>query len=599
MKTVLNIINAFKFPILVLIGLVAYLILMKLNFFTLALFVIFASIALGSWDLSKETIQDLKNKHFALDYIAILAVITSIITQQYLAGAVVALMLATGRTLEDFGSNQAKETLGFLAKRIPHEVLVKEEDREIIKNVKDIKVNEIIKIRKGEVIPLDGALVSDNCLIDESSLTGEPYPANKKKHDFIRSGTINLGNVIEIKVTRAELNSTYRKIVEMVEVAEKEKAPLVRLADQYSLVFTIITFIIATIAFLIHRNLISVLAVLVVATPCPLILATPIALLGGVNAAAKKKIIIKKLASLEILSRVNAFIFDKTGTITLGKPKVVKFKILASQKSENSTGELLGISEAIERNTLHPLGKAIVDYARSQKTKNVKIENLEEEIGQGISATFKKNKYTLSKIENKKGNKMEIGLFKNKALLAIFDLEDEIKGDSRAMLEDLQAKGISVSIFTGDKKENAENLVKNLGLKINIRAECKPEDKLDGLKKLKLAGKITAMVGDGINDAPALAASDVGMVFLSEEQNVSSEAADVVFLGNGLLKVKEAILNAQKTIKIAKQSIIFGIGLSIVAMIFATAGFIPPITGAILQEGIDAAVILNALRAAK
>lgn len=593
-KKLLSLIRAFRIPLIVLAGLVIYGILYTLKLHNPAIIVAIITICLGSFGLFKETFEDIRANQFALDYIAILAIVVSLITQEYLVGAVIALMLSTGRTLEEYGANQAKRSLSLLADRIPSDVLVEKNKTTEKTSISHIRVGDIIVVRRGEVIPLDGELLSQEGVVDESSLTGEPYTIEKIQADIIRSGTINVGDVMRIRVTREEKNSTYKKIISMVEQAEKEKAPMVRLADQYSVIFTIITFIIAGFAFFYTHTLEAILAVLVVATPCPLILATPIALLGGVNAAAKKRIIVKKLASIEVLSRVNTIIFDKTGTITLGKPEVTTFET----KNNIEKKKLLGIAQAIERNSLHPLAKAIVNYATAQKAPLLHAQKISETIGKGISGTVNGVSYTLAKIPNKTAD-MTIGLYQKAALQGTFSFADKLKEDSKTIITSLTRMGLSLFIFTGDKQETAEHVAKQLGITITVKANLKPEDKQRGIQELKKQGKVTTMVGDGINDAPALALADVGMVFSNEEQTAASEAADIVFLGGDFSLVLQALTSAKRTIGIAKQSILWGIGMSILAMIAAAFGFIPPLYGAILQEAIDVAVILNALRAAR
>lgn len=563
---------------------------------TTALVIGILSILLGSYELFVDTFHSLLKKQFALDYIAILAIVVALITREYLVGMVIALMIASGRNLEEYGVNSAKRSLTKLIDRIPREVWVWEKNSASRK----IQIEKVIKgqkifIRKGEVIPLDGLLVSSTAAVDESSLTGEPYPVDKIEGDSIVSGTINVEEPLVLEVTREAKNSTYRKIITLVEKAQTEKAPLVRLADRYSTIFTLITFVLATVAYSIHPGWESILAVLVVATPCPLILATPIALLGGVNAAAKRRIIIKQLASLETLARVNTIIFDKTGTITIGKPTVKAFHVAADHK----TPFLLGIAEAIERHSLHPLAKAVVSYAASKKTPLMHAKEVKEVIGKGISGEVDGKVYTLSKLDHKNNTGMTIGIFEHKKLLATFTFADEIKQDSKEIVLELSRRGIGLSLFTGDKKQAAEDVARLLGGDIAIKAECTPEDKQEGIETLKKQGYTTAMVGDGINDAPALALADVGMVFSNEEQTAASEAADIVFLGGTFRAVEEALFIAQRTIKIAMQSILWGIGLSILAMILAAFGLIPPLFGAGIQEAIDVAVIINALRAAR
>ncbi len=595
MQGKINLLNTFRIPAVVLFGIIVYVFLLFLKLDTFAILVGLFVTLLGSYRLFYETATSILKKQFALDYIAILAILVSIATREYLVATILALMISSGRTLEDYGVSQAKKSLTKLAERIPNEIFLWKNGKigEKIKIDKVKKGDEVV-VRKGEVIGLDGILISKDGLTDESSLTGEPYAIEKIQGDPIRSGTINIGDLIVVRVIKEQKDSTYGKIVEMVKNAQEEKSPMVRMADKYSGVFTIVTLAITGFAYTLSGfDLTRALAVLAIATPCPLIIATPIALLGGVNAASKKNVIVKKLASLEVLSRAQALIFDKTGTITLGKPIVVEFK----NQSKYKETELLEIAESIERNSLHPLAKAVVEFAKEKKTKIIHAQNIQEKIGDGILGTVNGSIYKLAKMESKEG--MAIGIYEKNTLLAYFKFEDEIKKESKTIIHTLKNKGFELFIFTGDKKQAAEKLVKNLGLDVTIKAECTPEDKQKGIVELKKRGKITAMVGDGINDAPALALADVGMVFSNEEQTAASEAADLVFLGGNFSLVVDSINIAKRTIYIAKQSIFVGIGISIVGMIFASLGFIPPIGGAFLQEAIDVAVIINALRASR
>ena len=596
MKKIISLLNSFKIPAVVLLGIILYLVFFYFHFFLFANFVIFTVIILGSYGLFKETFISLTEKQFALDYIAILAIIVGVLTHEYLVASILALMVASGRNLEEYGVTQAKKSLTSLVDRIPTDVTLwknnKPDDKEKIGNV---AVGTLIFIKKGEVVGLDGVLLSEGAEVDESSLTGEPYFIEKVQGDIIRSGVINIGQPMVIKVTKTENDSTYKNIINLVKQAEVEKSPFVRLADKYSNVFTLITFFIAGFSYIFSGfDLSRVLAVLAVATPCPLIIATPIALLGGVNASAKRKIIVKKLSSLEVLSKTNAILFDKTGTITLGTPKLTEIHIQDKKYSEEL---VLSIAEAIERSSLHPLGKALVLEAKEKHVKVLPAENIQENVGNGISGDVTGKKYTLSKLTG--GNGMAIELLHNKKTVAVFYFEDEIKEQSKSTISHLLSKGYFLKILTGDKKEAAEKMVQALGISLDIKAECTPEDKQKEIEALKKRGLITAMVGDGINDAPALALSDVGIAFSNEEQTAASEAADIVVLGGSFAMILEGLQIAKKTVLIAKQSILWGIGLSIAAMVFASVGIVPPIFGAGLQEAIDVAVILNALRASR
>ncbi len=586
-------IRSFITPVIVLAGLLLYLAFSYLNIHLLLFPLAIATIIIGSYKLVVETYEDIRSGKFGLDYIAILAVIVSVATGEYIVGIILALMIASGRNLEEYGAKMAKRSLTELSERIPHDVMVEKGATSEKKAVKNVTVGEVIIIRKGEVVPLDGEIISEESLFDEQSLTGEAFPVEKLHGDFIRSGVINVGTIARIKVLKEQKDSSYSKIIEIVERAQSAKAPLVRLADKYSVYFTIVTFVIASFSFMLHGTLESILAVLVVATPCPLILATPIALLGGMNAQARRRIIIKHLSSLESLSRVDTVVFDKTGTITLGKPKVSEFRL---HNGELEKERALAIAVAIERNSLHPLASAVVEYGKS--VARIPVLKVKETIGKGIQGSIDGKDYVLKKTEMDTET-MEIGLYQNEVLLASFIFEDEVKTESRSIIEKLKNMKMNLFIFTGDKLQTTQKLVERLQIDMKIRAELKPEEKQKGIEELKKRGAIVAMVGDGINDAPALALSDVGMVFANEEKTAASEASDIVLLGGNFSSVLYSLLSARRTISIAKQSIVAGIGMSVVCMILASFGLISPIVGAVIQEGIDVAVILNALRASK
>ncbi len=600
-KKVMDLVRAFAMPLIILGGIVLYTIIeygFGLRF--ISTIVALGIIAYGSYELIRDTVQALMRKQFALDYIALLAISVGVATESYLVALVIVLMLSGGTTLEKYGMARAKESLTALTERIPNEVMLWEggsADRSI--QIEEARVGDEILVRKGEVIPLDGIVVSEMAEVDESSLTGEALLIEKEAGDVVRSGTVNMGQVMVVRVTTEDKDSTYRKIIEMVRLAEAEKAPLVRLADRYSTIFTILTFIICITAYMLSEgDMNRVLAVLVVATPCPLILATPIALFGGMNAAARHRVLVKKISALEVLARVDTVIFDKTGTITLGRPLVHHVEVCDTSYTEK---QVLGIAEALERNSLHPLAKAIVEYARKHKIPRVHATDITEVLGEGIGGMVKDVHVVLRKTtEEHDGNAVE--LVSGKRVVAIIFFEDKLKSDARHIITNLKEEKLSLHIFTGDKKENLMKVLNQLGevqSYITVEAECSPEDKKNGVARLKKEKRVTAMIGDGINDAPALALADVGMVFSSGEHTAASEAADIVFLGGDLESVSKTIMTAKRTIKIALESIFFGIGLSLVAMVFAAVGYIPPIVGAALQEIIDVIVIVNALRASK
>lgn len=549
-------------------------------------------IILGSVEVVRETAVLIMHKNFGIDYIAILAIIVSIISRQFIVGSVIVLMISGGGALEKYAQAKAKSSLTALTNRIPHEVLLYgdgTDDKKI--GIASVKIGQKIFVRKGEVIPLDGILISDYGQIDESSLTGEAYLVDKMKGDKIRSGTVNIGNSLIISVTKEDRNSTYRQIINMVRRAQEEKSPMIRLAHKYNGAFTVLALILSIIAYIYWKDFNYVLAVLVIATPCPLLLATPIALIGGMSASAKKKIIVKNLASIEALSRANTLVFDKTGTITLGKPVIRRIEIMDRRYNK---AKVLGIAEAIERNSLHPMAHAIINLARKERVQALIAKNVEEKPGALISGIVGGRRFTI--MRGKEVNTEDVHVLEGKKLIAEFVFEDVPKSDAKLIINRLEKQGMDVHVFTGDKKEAAERFEKIMDIDVDVEAEMSPEDKQKGIKKLKRKGKIIAMVGDGINDAPALALADVGMVFSHEEHTASSEAADIVFLGGTFSEVYDSINISRRTMKIAKQSIFVGLGLSIVGMGFAAGGIIIPVVGAVIQEAIDVSVILNSLR---
>ncbi len=547
----------------------------------------------GGIQLLAESFVSLKNKSFALDYIAMLAIAVAVISQEFLVGGVIALMISGGNALETYAQKRARSSLTKLSRRIPDEVMVWENNSDMRKEkIEQVKAGEKIFIRKGEVIPLDGILFSQKgAEVDESSLTGEADFISKMRGDKVMSGTVNMGDSIVVQVTKEMGESTYMKIVKMVEEAQEEKSPTIRIAHKYNAGFTILALLIAAAAWIYWGDLEHVLAVLVIATPCPLLIAAPVALIGGMSAAAKKKIIVKNLAALEAVSRANTLVFDKTGTITMGKPLLKEIEVKDKRYDKK---KVLSIAEAIERSSLHPLAHSIIAEARKEKVPRVAASEVEEIIGKGIAGTVKGKKFSIVKGGDSSVNHLH--LLEGKKIIAEIIFEDVLKEKARKIIEKLGKRNMEIHIFTGDKKETADKLKKVLNGGVEVRAEMSPEEKQKGIKDLKKQGKTIAMVGDGINDAPALALADVGMVFSHEEHTASSEAAEIVFLGGHFSEVYDSINISQKTMKIAKQSMITGIGLSVVGMFFAAFGFIIPLIGAILQEAIDVATIVNSLR---
>ncbi len=548
---------------------------------------------LGLAVLVFETVLKIRERKFSLDYIAILAMVTALITREYAAGAIISIMILLSEALELFGSNQAEEALSKLVERIPKICDVKTTQGIVTKNIQDVREGEIILIKPQEVIPLDGYLISTHALIDESSLTGEPIPQNYSTNQFLKSGFLNAGNLLELKVEGDFSRSTYQKIIGLVKEAKKHPAGIVRLAEKYNYAFTAITLIIAAFAYLISHETTRVLAVLVIATPCPLLIAAPVSFLGGMNKASKSNIIIKRPAILEILSRIKYIFFDKTGTLTLGEPKLVRIEIRNSEITEDI---LLTHVAAIERHSLHPLARAIISAKNERKLPDVIAENVNEIVGQGISGNIKDKTYTIKKSAVSNNQGISIDILTNNQVIAELTFSDTLKSNTIEVLSKLKDK-YKIAIVTGDTEANTKRLFDFAG--ITIHAHTSPEEKYKIIKSAQTSQNQVLMVGDGLNDAPALALANVGMVFSGTENSASIDAAGVAILNHDISSVERCLDISNRTVLIAKQSIIVGIGLSIAGMLFAMFGFIPPIYGALLQELIDVLVILNALRAAR
>lgn len=582
MKNLLR--KEFRSPLLVLMLLIAGAFSSQ-SFWTVAVIIGIAKI---SWD----SFQKIRARNYSLDYIALLAMVVSLVAEQYLAGAVIALMITGGEALEDYASARAESALRGLAERIPKSCITRAPDGTTSeKPVQDVASGEIIIIRKNEIIPLDGILLSGKALLNEANLTGEALPVAFSRGTFIKSGTINIGETLEISVEGGFETSTYMRIVHLVEEAKKHKARIVRLAEKMNFPFTLATLALATASYFFSGELSRALAVLVIATPCPLIIAAPVAFIGGLSRAARRNIIVKRPATLEELSRTDFVFFDKTGTLTLGEISLKKIERVDEGVSEQKS---LAIASAIEFHSIHPLARAIGAASSSRGSPILEARDVQETIGQGISGDVENRRYTITKASIMESG-IVLSLLEGAREIARFYFEDEVKENVAELFRALKARGITMRMLTGDKKENAERLFGKLG--IPIIAECTPESKYLAIDAAKKEGSIVAMVGDGLNDAPAFARANVGIVFSGTENSASIEAANVVVLGRDVMLIEDLFETASRSVRIASQSIWGGVALSSIGMLFAVFGFIPPIWGALTQEIIDVAVILNSLRA--
>jgi len=592
----------------------------------------FITLVIGGAPIVFETIKEMLHGRFASDIVAMLAISTAIITNEAFPGVIIVIMQSGGKALEDYAFRKATTSLDELMTRSPKIAHRKIDNKEIEDvDVERIRIGDQLVIRPGDLVPVDGTIVSGIAQIDESSLTGEPLSKIKHIGEEVFSGTINTGNIFKIKAKRISEESQYSKIVKLVKKAREEKAPIQRLADKYAVWFTPITLAMCGFGWLLTQNVQTILSVLVVATPCPLIFATPVAIIGGIDKAAKQSIIVKSGSAIEQISRADAIVFDKTGTITYGVPLVEDIILLDNfKKNQNgrninySKDDILFKAASLEQMSSHPSARSIT-RAGKEKFNNFPLPtSFHEKSGLGVEGyvtgehimvgsynyiesqfgtnmnydTINSNGDLLKTITDiQKRGKMVALVNVNGTNAGIITFTDKIRDGVATMIQDLKKKGMKETIMlTGDSLDNAKSIANQIGVD-NYKYDLLPEDKVNEVKKLREKFKDIIMIGDGINDAPALATATVGIAMGAKGTAISAEAADVVLLVDDVTKVSDVIHIGKGTIKVAKQSIFFGMGLSFLLMIFASFGLILPSVGALFQEALDIGVILNALRA--
>lgn len=557
---------------------------------------------------AKEMIKTLLSGQVGIDVIALVAIVASLLLKQFGAGAVIVIMLTGGEALEEFAKRRAKRELDSLLKNKPEIAHVKVNGHVKDIPVQKVKVHDLIVVKPGDMIPVDAQVTQGDTSVDESAITGESLPEHKHVGDQVLSGSVNLDGLIEIKATHISRDSQYEQIIRLVQEASTKKSPLVRLADVYSLPFTIIAFSMAALAWIISGDPIRALAVLVVATPCPLLIATPVAIVSGMSRAASRGVIIKSGGVLEQLARLQAIAFDKTGTLTQGKPA-----ISAIDPCGITRDELLKIAASLEQNSNHALAQVVVTAAKNQKIRLAKCTHIKETPGGGLVGRINGKPMVVGSFEFLRDQGVDVTspicvghtthertamyIAKGQKYLGSISFADPLRPEAPETIQQLKHMGIKhFLILTGDRKQVGEYIAHQLHIS-EVHSQLLPAEKVQLLQKEKKQESPIAMVGDGINDAPVLAAADVGIALGAKGSTAASEAADAVIMQNDLGRLADLVAISKRSVRIAKQSILTGIGLSFILMVFAVAGFIVPIAGAFMQEAIDVVVILNALRA--
>ena len=550
-------------------------------------------------------VGDLRSGKYGVDILAATAIIAAVLFREYWAGIVIVFMLTGGEALEDYAGERAKAELSALLERAPTKAHLLRGRKEIEVAVSEVSIGDKLIIRPGEVVPVDARIVEGSSTFDESSLTGESLPVTKTVGEDILSGSINNDGAITVKALHAAADSQYEQIIKLVKSAESSRAPFVRLADRYSVPFTLLSFTIAFGAWALSGHSIRFLEVIVVATPCPLILGAPIALISGMSRAAKHGVIVKNGAALEQLGAAKTFAFDKTGTLTQGTPVVDTITVYNG--FEQLT--VVGLAASLEQKSNHVLAEAIVDKANKLRAKIPKAKHVTETAGSGLSAHVHGYDVLIGRLSLLKDNKVSLpkgfrasSISSTAALVAIdgqlagvISFKDELRSETKRTLKQLRTLGIKhLLMVTGDSQSAANTIAKQLGIK-EVVAEALPGDKLRAIENLK--DRPVAFVGDGVNDAPVLTTADVGIALGARGSTAASESADVVIMLDDLERVAIGVGIAKRTLRIAKQSILAGIFLSVILMFIFATGKFRPIYGAAIQELVDVVVIFNALRA--
>ncbi|MFN3844827.1 MAG: heavy metal translocating P-type ATPase [Paracoccaceae bacterium] len=589
-----------------LVGLVAGLVLMVVGQADLATLVWVAGVVPVLLALVVEIIRSLAKGEVGLDIVAALSMSAALFFGETLAASVVALMYSGGSFLESFAEGRARREMSDLLSRVPRTATRHRNGSLDEVPLDDIEPGDLLLIRQGDVAPVDGTVESPRAILDQSALTGESMPARLDQGQEVMSGSTNAGEAFDLRATHRAADSTYAGIVRLVESAQASKAPMARLADRYSLLFLAVTVVLATAAWWFTGDPIRAVAVLVVATPCPLILAVPVALVAGLSRAAHFGVLIKGAKPLESLARIKTLILDKTGTLTDGRPQIVSIDTLG----DLSEAEILTFAAVLEQASKHPIAQAIVTAARAQGIVLPVPADVVETPGEGLSGTVNGRTVVVGGVgfvtahtnalqvesQIREAGSVLVAVGVDGALVGHLVMADALRSGTVDLLAGLRRLGIDrILMATGDRRAVAAAVTDGLGLDA-VHADLTPDQKVLLVLTERENGPVM-MVGDGVNDAPALAAADIGVAMGARGAAASAEAADVVLLVDHLDRLLPGIEVAQRARRIAFESVIVGIGLSILGMIAAALGYLTPVQGALLQEVIDVAVILNSLRA--
>ena len=549
-------------------------------------------------------LRELFGGHVGLDILAVIAIVSTVVVGEYWASLIIVLMISGGEALEDYAANRAQRDLTALLDKVPlvaHRFTASGDIEDV--PVDEVAVGDRLLLRPAEMVPVDAVLESAETTIDESQLTGESMPVDKLRGAQLLSGSVNGPAAVEVRATAIAGESQYQLIVQLVREASASKAPMVRLADRYALPFTIVALAIAGIAWWLSGDPVRFAEVLVVATPCPLLLAAPIAFMSGMSRASKTGVVVKHAGALEQLASARTVAFDKTGTLTDGRPAVVAI----NPEGRMPEHELLGLVASAEQYSSHVLAESLREAARSRGIALDEAERAEEVATNGVEAVIGGREVLVGKpgwVDSRVSGLRRLELASGEAAVYVgvdgefagtVVLRDELRQEAAATVGRLRGSGIrNLLLVTGDVEATAAPIAQQLGID-EVHAEALPQRKVEVVRAAQPRPVI--MVGDGVNDAPVLAVADVGIALGARGTTAASESADVVILVDRVDKVADAVDIGRRTVHIALQSIWLGIAISVGLMLVAAVGLLPAIIGAALQEVVDLVTIINALRA--
>jgi heavy metal translocating P-type ATPase len=565
-----------------------------------------ATLVFGGIPLVYELARNLLRREFGSDLLAGISIVTSVLLDEYLAGSIVVLMLSGGEALENYALRNASSVLRALAKRMP--AIAHQKRDSVIADVAldDIAVGDTLVVYPHDICPVDGTVVDGNGVMNEAFLTGEPFEITKAPGSAVISGAVNGESALTITATRRAIDSRYAKIIEVMRESEQNQPHLRRLGDQLGAIYAPVAVTIAVLAWAVSGEAVRFLAVLVIATPCPLLIAIPVAIIGSISLAARRSIVVKNSAVLEQITECRTAIFDKTGTLTYGEPKLTE-QLIASGFTQK---EVLTLAASLELYSRHPLARAILAAAKAEGLHLQQASHVSEPPGQGLRGRVSDRQIQITnrgKLLSQKilgaeylppiAGGLECIIVIDGQFAATFRLRDAPRAEGRSFIQHLGPKHQfqRVMILSGDRESEVRYLAEQVGV-TEIHAEQSPEQKLAIVRQETAVAK-TLYVGDGINDAPAMMAATIGMA-VGQNSDVTAEAADVVAMENSLKKVDEFMHISRRMRSIALQSAVGGMVLSLGGMMFAAGGYLAPVAGAISQEIIDVLAVLNALRAA-